>query len=1095
MSINIEEIAKLSPKLGQKQDFEKIVNSLDIKFDYNKTLFEENIKYRNQARYQLIKEVTNVENDKDKLILLYSLRSFFGEYRNIKDMRELVISIKDKSLIPEIIEHLDNEKQIEDMSNMIDYLSKGQALSQEESQEINEKLMSEIQKRKQSFQDKKDQEKQAEQDEDIVKKLDDFKSKGYKEMPSWEVSELIKGLSNDDLKISAMETYFNEVCSVLRNNPNLNQLLLMTNELEGITNVINSMDADNNKKLMIEKYLDRSFDFYKELEESQGKEIDNFYSKVYNSFKFNCILSLKDNKEELAKLQKDGKLEDYLTYERNLYKSEFMDINPYDVAENVKQLNSDEEKLEELRTGDIRKVIIANTHVSKGVLGIRNGINSLRSVICSFETDEMKLKAYEEIFKPMSEYDMNLYKDKEEIKSLIEENNEDNSFSIISSLKDKGLMIDKLIENEQIEKFLRYDYNVENKENIIENNIEKILEYYEIDDISSKKAMLLRMKESNSKVFEQMDYRLLEDKFLNTFSEHEINLIVNTDRVSIEEFCNYNEKELDFISSIIRNLDRQDDFNEYFMQVTKNLYSYKELVGNLDQNTLGEDQKQKLKNIIQYDNIFDIKTVDDLNNLENLKNEKLQEIINKEVKDPKGDYVQGVTKSDTVEEKKNAVLIKMFGIDYETARNIVAEFGEQTDKDKELKMIKNIVSLDHTYPKAYETDKILREIFNDERIQNEASLLSKIDIRKKYTSQYEEMYNDVLFKPEEGNLIEEKDGIQIYDAGTEFSILSTSVAAYSGTSDRTDIETNEKEMWCRKDLSANHFCGSFSRDDMIGIIPTDLGVYYGFSQIKQGSLLFMSAEDNQSSSNSINSNINGKRPFRNPDNMIEHTGGDEYFRRDLYNEFDIKREIEGVKQEPDYIIAIKVDGKMVNEGEAFKTAKDWDKEKPIVVLDIDRCLEKGITNINESIQEYDLNPNNENLKKVWENFHKTSITYGAFYKSKDTTKQYEDFLEKVNLPKALKDNIGNDNIKTYYYFLKDKNMFEKDIPLTQEENISEIREMMDDMYGNKTKTELTFDEIGKATLDSYIKNPDEENKIAQMVENEVERKSEISITK
>ena len=1082
MSVNIEEVTQLSPRIGRKEDFEKIINLLDIKFDYNKKLFNEDIKYRNQTRYQLIRDVINAEDDKDKLIVLYSLRGFFGEYREMQDMRNLIASIKDKNSISEVIKYLDDEKQLNDMAKMMEYLNRSRFIDDE----INDKLISEIGKKKQISRDRENTKIKLEKDNEIINKLDDFKNKGYTEMPSWEVAELINELSNDDLKISAMDTYFSEICEILRNNENAVPELLLPNEIIGIAQVIDSMNNDYNKKMMINKYLDGSFNFYKEMFAAQGKDIDESNLSTYNNLKFKCILSLSDKSEILEQLQKEGKLEDYLAYESNFYHNKFAQINLDDIAEEIKKLSTDQEKLDELIKGDFRKVLIGKANEFEGTLGIMNGISSLESVISAFDKDEIKLKAYEEVFKPICAYYKSQYKNNENTENLINKTESDYAFSIISSLENKDLMIDKLIEEEKIEEFLKYGYKPEDKGAIIENNIEKILKYYNINDIESKKDMLLRMKNRNSKVFEQMDYRLLDDKFLNTFSENELNLIISTDRVSVEKLCNYSEEELNFISSIIRNLEKQDDFNQYFEQITENIDSYQELVENLNQNVLSEEQNEKLKNIIQYDNVFQIKTIDDLNNFENIKNQKLQEIINEEVKEPKGEYVKGVTKSNVVEDKKNALLIKMFGVDYKTARNLVSEFAEQTNEDKQLKLMKRIVSLDDTYPKAHETDKFLKEIYNDERIQKEKSLVSKIDIRKKYVSKYEKMYNDVLFKPEEGTFIGEKDGIKIYDAGDDFSILSTSVAAYDGVSDRINNQINEKEAWLRKDLSSNHFCGTFSRDDMIGMILTNAGVYYGFSNMREGSLLFMSAEDNQSASSSISSNTNARRPFRNPDSMVEHTGGDEYLRRDLYNEFDVKRELEGIKQEPDYIIAIKVEGKVINEEAAIKTANDWKKEKPIVILDIDRCIEKGIENTNQSIKEYELNPSNENLKNVWDNFHKASITYGNFYKLRDKFKQHEDFLNKFNLPNELKDNIDNDSTKTYYYYLKNKEMFEKDERLNQEENMSEIREMLDDIYGEKAERGLTFNEIGKATLGTYTNNPEK----AQEIENEIEHEIE-----
>ena len=439
----------------------------------------------------------------------------------------------------------------------------------------------------------------------------------------------------------------------------------------------------------------------------------------------------------------------------------------------------------------------------------------------------------------------------------------------------------------------------------------------------------------------------------------------------------------------------------------------------------------------------------------------------------------------------------MFGLDYDMAETILIEFSEMAEINSNLQLMKNIMSLNDTFPQAFETDKLLKEIFNDERIsRTEQPLMDKIQLRKKYTKLYEEMYNDVLFKPEDGEFITEKDGIQFYDAGTDFSVLSTSVAAYADGNARIDspLSTNEKEMWNRKDLSSNHFCASFSRDDMIGIIQTNLGIYYGFNKIEPNSLLYMATEDSQSNTNNaIISTISSIRTFRNPNNMIDNTAPNENLRTDFYNEFDIKRQVNGVKQEPDYIIALKINGVTINEQQAIKTAKDWEKKKPIVVIDVDKCFEKSMQKLNEIILEYEQNPNNENLEKVWKSFHKTSITYHMFNKN--------DFIAKVNLPKDLRDNIENDEIKIGYYFLKDRNMFKHDKTLSEEEIRENIKRLMNERYNSmqeekrgEANNNLTLQEIGVATLSEFKENPSREISISQNIIHEINQMRDNNIT-
>lgn len=1099
--MKFEELVKI-PQLGLSRNFENILGFLDTKFDYNRELFQNDRLYINQTYVRLIKQVINSNNDKDRLVLLYSLRGYFGDTEIRDQIQELVCSFEDKSLISQMTPYLENPKQIDNMIKTIESFRRTKTVNQEKIDEIKKIIVQGVLREKQVFLNKIKKEEIEQNDEKIMQKLYDFRENGYEQLYPLDIVKIIKEFSSDDLKLKATEKYFKEVCKNTRDKNNDISLFqfLIRNELYGITEIIVSMEKDENKKhLMLQ--LDNIFEIYKDIYACVGQDIskNSLLDEFAKSMKFHCVLSLDNQTEEIENIKREGELDAFLSYSRNFYQGKFLGRSTLaDIIDAVLKLDSDEEKYKELSSGDLKKAIIAyspSKNAPDKEIMYSNGFMAENDVISSMKSDQIKIKAYEEEFKKI--YQMYTYNEQPEIKKKIGIIFKAGSLNILSTLHDKSLMIDKMIEEGILENFLQYGYVVENKGKIIKDNLDTILNYYQLDNIQDKKDMLFRMNEINSRVYEQMDFRLLEDKILHTFTEEEINLIVNMNRIDIDKICNYNEKQLAFIKGIIRNLEEKDDFNTYFFEILKHFDSYKELAENIGVESLSEEQKEKLKVIIQFENDFDIKTIDDIDHFESMKNNALQEIMNEEVSDSRIMVTPGVTKSKKIKEKKNALLLKMFGLDYDMAETILIEFSEMAEINSNLQLMKNIMSLNDTFPQAFETDKLLKEIFNDERIsRTEQPLMDKIQLRKKYTKLYEEMYNDVLFKPEDGELITEKDGIQFYDAGTDFSVLSTSVAAYADGNARIDspLSTNEKEMWNRKDLSSNHFCASFSRDDMIGIIQTNLGIYYGFNKIEPNSLLYMATEDSQSNTNNaIISTISSIRTFRNPNNMIDNTAPNENLRTDFYNEFDIKRQVNGIKQEPDYIIALKINGVTINEQQAIKTAKDWEKKKPIVVIDVDKCFEKSMQKLNEIILEYEQNPNNENLEKVWKSFHKTSITYHMFNKN--------DFIAKVNLPKDLRDNIENDEIKIGYYFLKDRNMFKHDKTLSEEEIRENIKRLMNERYNSmqeekrgEANNNLTLQEIGVATLSEFKENPSREISISQNIIHEINQMRDNNIT-
>lgn len=66
---------------------------------------------------------------------------------------------------------------------------------------------------------------------------------------------------------------------------------------------------------------------------------------------------------------------------------------------------------------------------------------------------------------------------------------------------------------------------------------------------------------------------------------------------------------------------------------------------------------------------------------------------------------------------------------------------------------------------------------------------------------------------------------------------------------------------------------------------------------------------------------------------------------------DFNRIQDGIKKQPDYIIVFKKDGVIQELEKARKASKDWD-DMPIVVIDVEKCLESERKKVEEMLESY-----------------------------------------------------------------------------------------------------------------------------------------------
>ena len=118
---------------------------------------------------------------------------------------------------------------------------------------------------------------------------------------------------------------------------------------------------------------------------------------------------------------------------------------------------------------------------------------------------------------------------------------------------------------------------------------------------------------------------------------------------------------------------------------------------------------------------------------------------------------------------------------------------------------------------------------------------------------------------------------------------------------------------------------------------------------------------------------NGNETYCLPDNLINRTESGRYGG----NEIDFRRKQDGKTKKPDYILVFRKNGKIDNMDEAQKASKQWDG-MPIVIVDVDKCLEEQKNKALDLIEEYKRTKDKNAIKSAYQiirNNRQTECTF------------------------------------------------------------------------------------------------------------------------
>lgn len=837
--------------------------------------------------------------------------------------------------------------------------------------------------------------------EEIIQKYsDDEKLKKIKEEignPEYE-TKIIKSLQSDDKKLDYLrENYFFnddnvfEIAKTLKSDEAKLEVVNKLNKRK--TELLQLIENDEMKISVIKKKYflrdDEKVEVIVSLKSDDEKiqllDEEYEYDSLYKC-KVHIVNSINDEDkkiEALDKLEKtDDKIEAINRFNDVKNKIKALDKLESDYyREQVIETLDDDDKIEALSklTDDYYKLNVIeqleNEDKKIKMLDVLVDEEYKAQLLFDLESNEKKLeglnKLKDEQFKT---FIITTLDETHKLELLDNIESEKNKAIIISSIEDHDTKIKLMEKIEGQSNKIIIIQTLKDKEEIFE-NLNKIGVKQEVIEI------LNNLNKKNDEVLSEINFEILDDKYINTLGKDKINLLSNYPEEQ-KQILNLSEKEYELFYRCIDNFTTRNNTDEWTVIAHSILYTiekkeYDELINNIED--FDNINLTKLTAILQNENILNLKTLEDVENFEQIKKEKCDEMFyNSESK---------------VNDKINAITLKIFGHDFTNVYSFLKYKDIEQIEDEGLK--KYIESL-----KIIKECKFNKEFRNKlyEQMEDCGFLIDKAEIQRDLKTEYCKMYNKGLFDPKENpdkqtDKIEELHGLNVYDAGTDFNMIIHSVGAFSNVMKN---DNNYKENWNMLSLGTQQFCTSIIRNDMVATAPRK-NVCYGFTDMKEDSLVLAGPTDYFSTQEAF---VPGARGFRNEkyyskNELINETN--------KYNEVDYRRIQGGEKKQPSYIIAFKSNGKIENTDEIKQAYEDWNEELPVVIVDIDKCLEKEAKEV--AIMELKLQESNDEdemkrlSQEIEQKCHNNQVTINQ------NIPEGESFSQKVE---KIKEELMND---------------------------------------------------------------------------------------
>lgn len=319
---------------------------------------------------------------------------------------------------------------------------------------------------------------------------------------------------------------------------------------------------------------------------------------------------------------------------------------------------------------------------------------------------------------------------------------------------------------------------------------------------------------------------------------------------------------------------------------------------------------------------------------------------------------------DDINNIKSTILMRSFGIQLDYAKSILKKFnlnGIEFDKDNNyISMYRSI------YNVVNETD--VNKLFT---IYDNISNNCEFSLDYMTISLFENGMRDIFLRHLtsstfkcDGNNYEIQDGVKIFDAGTDFKVILTSVGSY-----KPEMETqlNYSQYWNSNSIRSHGNCCSLIANNNLST-ATIRNICLGFSNFEDGMLLLSGSNDLNSTptSRQINSQDHFGE-FMSANSLIDNTRSD--YNELVFERRDLSSTREHYKKNPDYVVMFEelIDNDVNNQeldeetkqllseqerikGISLKAAQDFDI--PIVKINREKCAVSELFKINKMVEEF-----------------------------------------------------------------------------------------------------------------------------------------------
>ena len=533
------------------------------------------------------------------------------------------------------------------------------------------------------------------------------------------------------------------------------------------------------------------------------------------------------------------------------------------------------------------------------------------------------------------------------------------------------------------------------------NNFDKVNELIASLKLSDEiRAKYERLLQNNADLNETIDIRILSSKY--NFLDDILDMIV-TDRIVQEQLLSLSDEKLKLFKILYQRIEQNVDYNIPYITTILNKmgkitpysswrnnpnYRYEELENSIIESlkngeTLSDEEIDNLLYLYTSNIKWEVNNLKELSNFPSLFQTHIDNLMKKaQSQEPKD-----------INNIKLALLLKTYGINLEAATNICKKYNikgipitkENVDLFQMYKAILDIIREDNPY--------VLIDTYNQfsKEMSPHPNFMRTITFENSMRKVFSKTLNSSIYTCN-GSYTTTNDGVNIFDAGTDFKMIVTAIGAYQNNF--LDQE-NYFDYWNSPTIRSHGNCCSLIGNNNLSMANPQ-NIILGFSTMDENMLLLSGCRDINSTPTSRNFNIASEESFgtheddpriefSNPDILIDNTRGD--YNELVYERRDLSSNPLFYKKNPDYIVFIEEYENIDDYFEEYKddpdalaylneqkksqkhqleqslrAAKDFNI--PIVKINRERCAKQAIVEIEQLLSNFESTLDSTYLERV-----------------------------------------------------------------------------------------------------------------------------------